>query len=50
MGIGYNIYGSHDITMISAIASLTIGCLLVSRSGAGIYLQRTGAINEKRKT
>jgi len=50
MGFGYDIYGSYDITMISAMASLEIACLLVSRSGGGIDLQRTGAINEKRKT
>ena len=30
---GYNIFNSYDITMISAMASLAIGCLLDSRSG-----------------
>jgi hypothetical protein len=50
MGFGYVIFGSYDITKISAMASLAIDCLLVSRSGGSIDLQRTGAINEKRKT
>jgi hypothetical protein len=29
-GFGYDIYGSFDITMFSAMLSLAIGCLLVS--------------------
>jgi hypothetical protein len=33
MGFGYDIFSSYDITMISAMASLAIGCLLDSRSG-----------------
>jgi len=33
MGFGYDIFNSYDITMISAMASLAIACLLVSRSG-----------------
>jgi len=33
MGFGYDIFNSYDITMISAMASLAIACLLDSRSG-----------------
>jgi hypothetical protein len=33
MGFGYDIFGSYDITMISAMTSLAIACLLDSRSG-----------------
>jgi hypothetical protein len=30
MGFGYDIFSSYDITMISAMVSLAIACLLVS--------------------
>ncbi len=33
MGFGYDIYGSYNYTMISAMVSLAIGCILVSRLG-----------------
>jgi hypothetical protein len=32
MGFGYDIHGGYGNTMISAMASLAIACLLVSRS------------------
>ena len=31
MGFGFDIYGTYDVTMISAMVSLAIGCLLISR-------------------
>ncbi len=33
MGFGFDKYGSYNITLISAMASLMLGCLLVSRLG-----------------
>jgi hypothetical protein len=33
MSFGYAIFDSYDITMMSAMASLAIACLLDSRSG-----------------
>lgn len=33
VGFGYDIYGSYDITIISAMVFLAIACLLVPRLG-----------------
>lgn len=33
MGYGYDTYGSYEVTMISAVVALGLGCLLISRLG-----------------